>query len=37
MSKHFEDTMLGLVTLRALIVNHGDLEEKVSEEWEQSC
>jgi hypothetical protein len=35
-SKRFEDTMLRLMTLRELIVNHGALEEKVTEEWEHS-
>ena len=35
-SKCFEDTMLRLMTLRELIVNHGALEEKVTEEWEHS-
>lgn len=35
-STHFEDIMLGLTTLRALIVNHGALEEEVTKEWEQS-
>jgi hypothetical protein len=35
-STHFEDIMLGLTTLRVLIVNHGALEEEVTKEWEQS-
>jgi len=35
-SKRFEDTMLRLMTLRTLIVNHGALEEEVTEEWEHS-
>jgi phospholipid N-methyltransferase len=35
-SKDFEDTMLGLMTLRTLIINHGALEEEVTEEWEHS-
>jgi len=35
-SKHFEETMLRLMTLRTLIVNHGALEEEVTKEWEQS-